>query len=82
MIGPGPSHRMADVSWPASDAPQLLLREASVKTSPIRPCRLRQPVYPSLAEVIVDRVTLTIVAAMALMFIAQGLRALHHAGWW
>lgn len=68
--------RPADVA-----PPQLLMREASVKTSPIRPCRLRQPVYPSLAEVIVDRVTLTIVAAMALMFIAQGLRALHHAGW-
>jgi len=56
----------------AADAPPL---------TPIRPCRLRQPVYPSLAEVIVDRVTLTIVAAMTVMFIAQGLRALHHAGW-
>lgn len=54
-----------------ADAPAL---------TPIRPCRLRQPDLPSLAEVIVDRVTLGVVAAMALMFIAQGARALL-AGW-
>jgi hypothetical protein len=59
-----PRERMAD-------APPL---------QPIRPCRLRQPQLPSRAEVIVDRLSLGIVAAMTLMFIGQGLRALL-AGW-
>jgi hypothetical protein len=70
-----PRERMADA--PPS---HLLLREASLKTPPIRPCRLRQPQLPSRAEVIVDRLSLGIVAAMTLMFIGQGLRALL-AGW-
>lgn len=61
----------------ADDTPHshLLLREASVKTPPIRPCRLRQPAYPSLAEVVLDRLTLGLVAAMTLMFIGQFVRS-------
>jgi hypothetical protein len=70
-----PRERPADA--PAS---HLLLREATAKTQPIRPCRLRQPEPPSRAERIVDRVTLGVVAAMTLMFVGQGLRALL-AGW-
>jgi len=59
--------------------PREHLADAPV-LQPIRPCRLRQPEPPSRAERIIDRVTLGVVAAMTLMFVGQGLRALL-AGW-
>lgn len=60
----------------ALDLPPRERAADAAPLQPIRPCRLRQPesLYPSPAEVVLDRVTLGIVAAFALMFIGQYLR--------